>query len=374
MGRYNAEDGAIPLRDFAGGLQAMSGRQSSPDARVPAAETAPAGHFAAFLTLMNQRLSINGIAAPHVAALVREAPGLNLGVESLANGCTLIDAGVGFPGCLEAGRRIAEISLAGLGRVAIQASSRLARWPWQVVANTWNPRLACLGSQLANWHIEADNGRFSAIGSGPGRAAAAQEKLYENIGYQDDADSACLVLEGDELPGPDAAGELARDCKVPPDRLTLIVTPTHSLAGSVHIVARVLSVTTLKLHTLGFPVEDVAEIIGNAPLPPPGADVDTAMGRTNDAILFGSQVQLFVRGPDAVAEDLAKQLPSSGSKDYGKPFRQIYEDYERDFKRIDTLLFAPAQVVVTALESGRSFHAGPLNDNLLDTTFGVGHE
>src|SRR3546814_4370292 len=79
-----------------------------------------------------------------------------------------------------------------------------------------------------------------------------------------------------------------------------------------------------------------------------------AMGRTNDAIIYGGCVQLFVRGADAAAQKLAEDLPSAGSRDYGRPFAEIFKAYKGDFYAMDRLLFSPALVTVTALDSGRS--------------------
>jgi len=109
--------------------------------------------------------------------------------------------------------------------------------------------------------------------------------------------------------------------------------------------------------------------MGTAPVCPPSPDFLTAMGRTNDAILFGGRVHLFVSGEEAAAQDLARQLPSSASSDYGQPFAQVFKAAGYDFYKIDPLLFAPARITVTSLESGRSFHAGRLDPALLERSF-----
>ena len=46
-----------------------------------------------------------------------------------------------------------------------------------------------------------------------------------------------------------------------------------------------------------FPLERIVDGMGAAPLAPPHPDFVTAMGRTNDAIIYGGQVHLFVTGP-----------------------------------------------------------------------------
>jgi methenyltetrahydromethanopterin cyclohydrolase len=76
-------------------------------------------------------------------------------------------------------------------------------------------------------------------------------------------------------------------------------------------------------------------------------------------------VHLKVRGSDEAARDLAQRLPSSTSRDYGRSFADIFRDYEYDFYKIDPALFAPAEVWVSNLDSGRTWHGGGLNMDLL---------
>ena len=166
------------------------------------------------------------------------------------------------------------------------------------------PVLACLGSQYAGWSLGHGEGEEAWFGmaSGPGRARAAKEALFEELGYRDEADRACFVLETDRVPPAGLIDQVARDCGLPASALTFILTPTSSLAGTAQIVSRVLEVALHKAHALGFPLERIVDGLGRAPLPPPAPEFLTAMGRTNDAVLFGGEVQLFVTGPEAEAE------------------------------------------------------------------------
>ncbi len=319
------------------------------------------------------RPSINALTAPLVEALVADAERLRLGVQRLENGCLLIDAGIDAPGGLEAGRRIAEICLGGLGRVEFTSAGPVGQWPVSVQVHTLDPVLACLGSQYAGWSLAHGEGKgaFHALGSGPGRALALKEPLFGELGYGDRFDRTCLVLEVDKAPPLPLVEKIVRDCGVSPDGLTLILTPTRSLAGTVQIVSRVLEVALHKAHALGFDLGAIRDGMGSAPLPPPAADFMTAMGRTNDAILFAGRVQLYVSGADDAAEDLAQQLPSSASRDYGRPFAEVFKAHGFDFFQIDPMLFSPASVLVSALDSGRSFRAGDLDLGLLETSFGI---
>jgi methenyltetrahydromethanopterin cyclohydrolase len=64
-------------------------------------------------------------------------------------------------------------------------------------------------------------------------------------------------------------------------------------------------------------------------------------------------------------------LPSGASRDYGRPFADIFKAFEYDFFKIDPMLFSPARVSVTAMDSGSTFRAGAIDEALLRRSFGV---
>jgi len=313
---------------------------------------------------------INRLTNPLVQHLVDNANVLRVGVETLGNGCTIIDAGIRHAGGLEAGRLIAEICMGGLGHVSLQTAQTFPHWPWMLSVHSNNPVLSCLGSQYAGWSLAHE--KFFSLGSGPARAIAGREELFKELGYKDQAERACLVLESDKAPPAEVIEKVSRDTGIKPENLTFILTPTRSLAGTVQIVARVLEVAMHKIHTLHFPLDHVVDGMASAPLPPPAPDFLTGMGRTNDAILFGGHAHIFVCGSDEAAANLAKALPSSASRDYGRPFAEVFKAVNMDFYKIDPMLFSPAAVTVTALESGNSFTGGKLDAALLDQSFGYG--
>jgi methenyltetrahydromethanopterin cyclohydrolase len=315
--------------------------------------------------------SVNALTAPLVRDLIEEAAALRLAITRLDNGSVVIDAGIKVRGGLEAGRRIAEICLGGLGQVRLRAGTAFANWPWHLDVHTWDPVIACLGSQYAGWSLAHGEGKgaFQALGSGPARAMGSREELFNELGYRDRGSSACMVIEVGELPPVPVADKIAEQCGIKPEELTLILTPTTSLAGSVQVVARSLEVALHKVHALGFPLAAIVDGAATAPLCPPSQDFMTAMGRTNDAILFGGHAHLFVDSTDADAADLAQKLPSSASKDYGRPFAQVFKAYNYKFYDIDPMLFSPARMTVTSLKSGKSFHAGQLDEKLLEQSF-----
>jgi len=311
--------------------------------------------------------SVNRLGAALAAALVRDAEALRIGVSQDASGVTLIDAGIEVPGGIEAGRRIAEICLGGLGTVSLSKGEGV--WPWIVTVHSSNPVLACLASQYAGWALKHDD--FFALGSGPARALWGKEEIFGEIGYKDHSTEAVLVLEVDRAPPSALLKEIASEAGVAADKLTVILTPTQSLAGNVQVVARSLEVALHKAHTVHFPIHNIIDGLGSAPLPTPHPDFITAMGRTNDAILYGGTVQLFVAGGEAEAEDLANKLPSSTSRDYGRPFAEIFGAYSGDFYQIDPFLFSPGLVQVAAVDTGHTFIRGKLDAALVAKSFGV---
>ncbi len=292
---------------------------------------------------------------------------LRVAHEKLPCGAVVVDCGANVGGGLEAGRLLAECCLAGLGRVAfVAAKSDVWSGP-AVQIYTDQPVAACKAAQYAGWEIKVDD--YFAMGSGPMRAAANKESLFEKIGYAERPEVAVGVLETREVPTVRVATQLAEQCGVDPSNLVLLFAPTASQAGNVQIVARSVETTMHKLFELGFDLDRVESGFGAAPLPPVAADDLAGIGRTNDAILYGAEVTLWVRGDDESLAAVGPQIPSNNSSDHGQPFAKIFARYDNDFYKIDRHLFSPAVVTLVNLDSGRSFRFGELAPDLIRESF-----
>ena len=316
-------------------------------------------------------ISVNALAQPLLAHLLN-APGQDVRSRTTPQGVRIVDAGIETRGGAAAGATIAAICMGGLGQVGLRAGS--GEWPITIEVASARPVLACLASQYAGWSLAATKEqtggkKFFALGSGPARALACKEPLFEELGYRDQADTGLLVLETDREPPAFIIDKVLRDCGLQASGLTVILTPTISVAGTTQVVGRVLEVALHKAHHLGFALASIIEGIASAPLPTPGQDATEAMGRTNDAILYGGRVHLTIDADaannDAAARALAHDLPSLNSRDYGRTFAEIFRQYEFDFYKIDPALFAPAEVWVSNRRSGNTFHAGRVNLDLL---------
>ncbi|SAK69687.1 Methenyltetrahydromethanopterin cyclohydrolase [Caballeronia fortuita] len=316
-------------------------------------------------------LSVNASSERLVARLIDDAARRHVDIARTDGGTVIVDAGVNAKGSAEAGVLIARICMGGLGRVARRiAFDHAPLWPSFIEVHTSNPVLACLASQYAGWSLSATKEqtggkKFFSLGSGPARALAGKEPLFDELGYRDRHDRGALVMEVDRLPPQVVIDKVLNDCGLAPQNLVIAVTPTQSVAGTVQVVARVVEVALHKTHVLGVDLGEIVEASGSAPLPPPAPDGVQAMGRTNDAILYGGRVHLTVKRDDA-AKRLAAELPSSNARDYGRPFADIFTSFNYDFYQIDPALFAPAEVWVSSLESGATYHGGKVDKPLLD--------
>ncbi len=309
-------------------------------------------------------LNMNERARDLADVMTEDLTGLRIAEHRLPGGARVLDAGVHVDGGLNAGLLLSEICMGGLGDVEY-ASLALGgeNWPG-VQVRTDHPAVSCMASQYAGWAISVD--KYFAMGSGPLRAHARVEKeLFEKLHYAEQATSGVLVLEGRELPTDAVAAWVAKKAGLSPAQLTFVIAPTASLAGGTQISARILETGLHKMEVLGFDVRQVVSGIGTAPIATLAKNDLRGIGRTNDCILYAGQAHYTVRASDTELADLAAKLPASASKDYGTPFYEIFERYDKDFYKIDPLLFSPAEVWLTSVTSGKTYHAGRVNTEVL---------
>jgi len=292
----------------------------------------------------------------------------------LANGNDqgkVLDFGVKRRGTIAAGLRLAEICLSGLGKVSISQSTLPGLSLPMIQVSVDHPLLACMASQYAGWPLMHGD-KFVGMCSGPARALRGKEKVLEQYEMIHEANSAVGVIEANELPPVEAVKDFAEQCNVDVANVVLCVARTASLPGTIQVVARSVETAIHKLHELEFDLSTIKSGFGSAPLPPIGKDDSRALGWTNDSILYGSCVILFVETTDEAIEKIIDRIPSSSSSEFGKPFLEIFKQYDYDFYKIDHMLFSPAQVVINNMSTGSMFEAGEVRTDILKTSFGMG--
>lgn len=312
-------------------------------------------------------LSMNDRAGALVDALIADGDALGITLRTLDSGARVVDCGAKAPGGLQAGLGFAAACMGGLGRVdPVPVTVGDRTWPGVGVAAD-DPATACLAAQYAGWKLE--HGTFFAMASGPGRALARAEDLFGELSWREQAGRAVLCLETGQDPPAEVVAKVSERCGVPPAQVTFLIAPTASICGSVQISARVVETALHKLHELGVDPARVRQGWGCCPLAPVAADDPAAIGRTNDAVLYGGTVHLWLQASDAEAADLARRLPSSASDAFGTPFGELLAAADWNFYDIDPMLFSPAAVTLTSTESGRAHHGGGLAPDVLERSF-----
>lgn len=322
-------------------------------------------------------MSLNQAAFDLVRPWLARADGI--GAASNRRGAAwVLDCGVEAPGGSEAGLLMARVALGGLGQVSLATADEAANaygdlWndlPWPVVSvSTAAPVAACLAAQYAGWKVSS--GGYFAMASGPLRAAIGREYLFDTIGLRERPEVAVGLLETAQLPPDDVCRQLAADAGVEPERLILLVARTASVAGSLQVVARSLETALHKLHDLKFDLARIVAGRGVAPLPPVPATDLVAIGRTNDAILYGGCVVLEVTGDDASLAAIGPRSVSGGSAAHGEPFLAMFERAGRDFFALDPAVFAPAVLEFVNVETGRRQRFGNLAADIVARSFHV---
>jgi methenyltetrahydromethanopterin cyclohydrolase len=319
---------------------------------------------------MNKALSVNRMAWKLAEKLRDNQDFYGVKASKSTSGATIVDAGINAPGGFQTGRIITEICMGGCGKAHIGFKNYGDLELPSITICTDQPAIAALGSQFAGWRIK--EGNSIAIGSGPARALALKPKeIYEEIGYKDSSDKAVLTLESNNLPSDALIEKVAGACNVKAENLIVVVAPTASIAGLTQVAGRIVEVGIHKLKMLGLSPKAIRYACGYAPIPPMCREFEVAMARTNDAILYGGTVYYTVECDDEEAlKKILRQAPSRASKDYGKPFLQIFREADRDFYKIDHDLFAPATLIINNVKTGKTFKAGEINPKVLAESLG----
>ncbi|AMV36857.1 methenyltetrahydromethanopterin cyclohydrolase [Planctomyces sp. SH-PL62] len=311
--------------------------------------------------------TLNARAAQIVETMIAGAEDRRIASHEVDGGGLFLDCGIKARGGLRAGLDLARVCLGGLAEVTIPMGEIDGRAVPLVQVWTDHPVRACLASQYAGWAIS--EGKYFAMGSGPMRAVRGKEPVFDAIGFREESETVVGVLETRKAPPPEVVAKIAHECGVEPWNVTLVAAPTASLAGGFQITARSVETALHKLAELKFDLGRIVSAHGTAPLPPIARDDLAAIGRTNDAILYGARVVLHVTGDDESLQEIGPRVPSSASRDFGEPFAAIFARYNNDFYAVDPHLFSPAEVAFQNLDTGRTHVFGAPRPEIVARSF-----
>jgi len=316
-------------------------------------------------------ISINREAMKLVRTLLANPDPLGVAVSRLSNGSTLIDMGQQVPGSWLAGKYYAEITMGGLGMLSFETFPipiNGVRLPAVRVQIDF-PLLACVASQIAGWPLSAGDG--APILCGPARALhKTPDSHFHSIDYRDNHHEAVIAIQTEKNIQPEWAEQIADSCNVTAEHLYILVAPNNSLVCAIQVAARSVEQAIHRLEEEGLPLATIQSAHGFAVLPPLVEDDLVAMGRINDALLYGAEATFQLRYPDdPFLADLAQKVVSTASSVYGHPFAQIYLDAGRDFYKIPLTSHSPAVVHLNNMVNGRTHSAGHINETVLAASF-----
>jgi methenyltetrahydromethanopterin cyclohydrolase len=327
-------------------------------------------------------VKINELTLKLVNEIIEKAAILGADVNKLNTGQTVIDL---TNGTWEAGRLLGEICMGGLGTVKFNSANIDGHYFPTVNVSTSEPIISCMASQLAGWSVKLKkevekDGKikkkvvFQSLGSGPARAKAKGEKLFEEIDYTDESNCAVIVFETRNMPNEEVMAIVTEKCKVPAENTYAVCAPTAGLVGSIQVAARIVETGIHKLHEIHFPLDVIMDGFGTVPVAPIAKDDFAAMGPSNDAMFAVGQTFYTInveKEKEAELFELLKKAPASTSSSYGKPFNAIFKEAEYDFYKIDPGLFAPALFTVNNVKTGKTITVGKLDNSLLKLSFGI---
>lgn len=316
-------------------------------------------------------ISINKEAMKLVRAILTNPGIIGVTVDKLENGTTVIDMGQQAPGGWVAGRYYTLITMGGLGECSYETFPQAikgVRLPAVRVMVDW-PLLACVASQIAGWRLEA--GEFAPILAGPARALNTEPDHYlAEITYRDRYHEAVIAIQTTEPVQTAWADAIAAGCQVEPEDLYILVAPNSSLVCAIQVSARIVEQTIHRLEEEGLPLETIQSAQGVCIIPPLINDDLVAMGRINDALLYGGEATFYLEhDDDNFVADLARRVVAKASSAYGRPFLEIFEEANRDFYQIPLDLHSPAVVHLNNLKTGATHSAGEINETVLRQSF-----
>ena len=325
-------------------------------------------------------VKINQLALNLVQKLINNEHYYSAKVHKLESGATVIDI---TNGSWNAGKLVGEICMGGLGTVEFSTFNLNSHFFPAVNVYTSHPIISCLASQLAGWSVKLKKDVekdgimkkkvvFQSLGSGPARAKAKMEKLFEEIEYTDESDCAVIVFESREMPNDEVMSIISEKCKVNSENTYAVCAPTASLVGSIQVAARIVETGIHKLHEIKFPLDIISDGFGTVPIAPIAKDDFAAMGPPNDAMFAVGQTFYTINVEKEREEEifnLIKKAPASTSSSYGKPFNDIFKEAEYDFYKIDPGLFAPAIYTINNKKTGKTLTVGKIDEELLKLSF-----
>ncbi len=316
-------------------------------------------------------ISVNKKAMIVVREIIEDAEALGCKVIKMDCGATLIDMGLKCPGGWQAGLLFTKVTLGNMATVTLGDFKLNDEYSFSAVEVFVDmPLIACMGSQIAGWKL--GQGEFATIGSGPARAIAVVESdhYFKMTPYRDSYHEAVLCIQDIKYPSDDVALEVARACKIKPEDTYLLIAPSSCIVSSMQVSARILEQTTHKMYEKDFDAAQIVLMRGKAPIAPVVKDELKTMGRINDALIYGSEVEVWVDSTDVkIAKTIHQLAAKTSSPNYNELFEDVFVNAGKDFYYVDHDVHSVGKIQIHNINTGKSFVAGEINYKMLEKSF-----
>ena len=315
--------------------------------------------------------SLNQAAMEIISPILDDPERYGARLTRSAGGATIVDLGVAASGSWLGAKLWVEAAHGGMaeftyGRMRVKDMELPTA---EVIID--NPMLSVIACESGAWKL--GEGQFVPIGSGPARAKARADRFAKRVEYSDPSPDVVLQLQMKQLPTDETLQFVADACGISQSHLVAMVAPSASLVGGVQVTSRSFEQAMISLgRNTNFDLSTIVYGYGSAPIPPVVDDEVLAMGRINDALVYGSSTGLWLRHPDddevrRTAESMA--FSARAGDDYGQSYADIYDTYGRSLFNIPARLDSPAHVTLTNILTGSVFSAGKIDEDRLYRTF-----
>ena len=306
-----------------------------------------------------------------VNEILSNADALGCKVHKLGCGATVVDMGLECKGSWKAALLFTRATLGDLAIVQLGDFKLNDDYSFAAVeVFVEQPMIACMASEIAGWSL--GTGEYATIASGPARSQAVAESDHyiHMTPYRDQSDKAVVCLQDIRLPNDALAMEVAQACHVKPENTYILISDSTCMTASMQVSARIIEQSCHKMMRNGFSAEQIVMCRGRAPIAPIVKDELKTMGRINDALIYGSEAEFWVDAKDEDIETVIhKMVGVTSSPNYGELFVDVFDKAGRNFFNVEVDVHSIAKCQFHNVNTGRSFHAGAINYELLERSF-----
>lgn len=315
--------------------------------------------------------SLNEAAMEIISPILDDPTRYGALITKSSGGATIVDMGIEADGSWLGAKMYVEAAHGGMaeltyGRMRIKDLDLPS-------ANVMidNPMLSVIGCEAGAWSL--GEGEYAPVASGPVRAKARVDRWAQRVDYEDPSDYVLMQMQTRRMPDDETLEFVAESCGIPMANLTVIVAPSASLVGSVQVGSRAFEQCVISLaRNSSFDISTIVYGYGSAPVAPVIKDEVLAMGRINDALVYGGSGGMWLRHrDDEEVRRAAEGLPFSvqAGDDYGKGYAEIYAAYGHSLFDIPARLDSPAKIMMSNMLTGSVFTAGAIDEDAIYRSF-----